>query len=259
MEVQRIERGNLVLEGIPQEESGEFSRLLQYQNTRGAAFCDFDKDGGIFILTRFAETRQIHRVSQPGAYREQLTFFKDPVVGVSVCPQARSGSLLFCMDKGGSEFYQIYSYDLATAKAAMLTDGASRNTVPVWSRAGLFIYSICFRLNIFAGDVYAYSSNRRNKRDMDIWLGNQQDGVCDPHSSHKLLLEVEGSWHAMEFSPYITLIFPSLVNVTQRWPAVTCQTLYFHHGICFIHIWYKIFSCSATLFPHSVPSRYAHR
>lgn len=71
--VERIERGNLVIEGVPAIPPSVSERLQQYENTRSAYFAGFTGDGGILIATRFAETEQIHKVDAPMGMRRQLT------------------------------------------------------------------------------------------------------------------------------------------------------------------------------------------
>lgn len=136
--VSRVERGQLVLEGIPEDVlGGSMDRLLQYQNTRGASVVDFAHEGqGLFIRTRFAETAQLHHVSFAGGARSQMTFFSDPVASASVCPAPGSESILFTKDSGGNEFYQIYNFNTRTSEWKMLTDGKSKNAAVLWSPQG---------------------------------------------------------------------------------------------------------------------------
>jgi len=107
--VQRVEKGNVVIEGIPDIPPELQARLQQYQNVRSAGFSGWDASGkGMFITTRFGETGQIHYVAFPGGARTQLTFFNEPVGGVSVRPNVNNQGFLFRKDVGGGENYQIY-------------------------------------------------------------------------------------------------------------------------------------------------------
>ena len=77
---ERVERGALVTEGVPDTPPALSSRLAQYQNARSARLADWLPNGdGLLITTRFGETTQLHRVAGPGAARQQLTFFDEPV------------------------------------------------------------------------------------------------------------------------------------------------------------------------------------
>lgn len=185
-EVQRVTRGQLVLEDVPEVPAELADRLAQYQNTRWASLADFSHrpEGGVYVRTRFAETAQIHNVAGPGAARQQLTFFPDAVSGVWLCPDARSETLLFTKDAGGNEFYQIYRLDLRTAKWHLLTDGRSKNASVVFDARGT---------------RYAYYSTRRNGKDWDIYVG-----TCGPewpdYRAHTLVYQATGSFTPVNFS-----------------------------------------------------------
>ena len=113
-QVDRKEVGNLVMENIPEIPQQLKDRIFQYQNTRSASLQDWLHDGGILISTRFGETAQFHKVQKPGAYREQITFFNEPVGGATICPDKNKNIFLFTKDVGGGEFYQIFLLILIT-------------------------------------------------------------------------------------------------------------------------------------------------
>src|SRR5688572_16970280 len=133
--VQREEVGTRVSENIPAVPDDLAARLARYQNTRGANLGGWLPDGSLLITTRFAETNQAHRVKMPMGMREQLTFFKEPISNVAAAP-GRNG-FVYGQDVGGSEFWQLYYYDLDTRATTLLTDGKrSRNESPLWSQDG---------------------------------------------------------------------------------------------------------------------------
>ncbi|MBA4137901.1 MAG: hypothetical protein C0518_11335 [Opitutus sp.] len=179
---ERVTRGNLRLENIPDIPPALAERTQQYQNTRSALLCDFDPAGdGLLIATRFGNTAQIHRVEKPGGMRRQLTFFNEPVANASFSPDPRFRGFTFTRDTGGGEFFQLYWFDLATGKATLLSDGKSRNGGATWSSRG---------------DRFVYTSTRRNGRDTDLYVVN----MANPTKS-ELLLEVKGTWGATDWSP----------------------------------------------------------
>ena len=125
--------------------------------------------------------------------RQQMTFFPTGA-GIAVASVAAGnvgawyspdGSyVLFSKDAtSGGEAMQLLRFDLATRKATLLTDGKSRNGLPVWShRSGLI----------------AFESTRRGGHggaDRDLW-------VMDPTnaSSARLVCEVEGNWSVADWS-----------------------------------------------------------
>jgi Tol biopolymer transport system component len=180
-QVTREERGNLVLENIPEIPQSLKDRMLQYRNTRSAAFQGFHPDKGLLITTRFGRTSQVHWVKQPGGARQQLTFFDEPVSEVAVNPDASQRNFIFDKDIGGSEFYQLFLYDLGSGVSTLLTDGESRNGVAVWSNSG---------------DRYAYFSTRRNGRDFDILLASS----TEPEKATTILKE-GGLWVPADWAP----------------------------------------------------------
>ena len=87
----------------------------------------------MLIITRFADTPQLHLVKMPGGDRKQMTFFPDRVAGGSFRPKT-GDQFIFAKDVGGNEFYQLYRYDVGKGDVTLLTDGKSRNTSVHWSR-----------------------------------------------------------------------------------------------------------------------------
>lgn len=175
--VDRRQVGNLVFEDIPPVPIEIDARLAQYLEVRSASFQGWLPGGGVLISTRFGETAQIHRVARPGAAREQLTFFREPVAFALASPDPELPGFLYLRDAGGSEFWQLYFFDLATGRSQLLSDGEARNSNPVWDRNGRRI---------------AWSSTVRNGRDTDIWM-RTLDGEAE------LVLAEGGTWFAQNF------------------------------------------------------------
>jgi Tol biopolymer transport system component len=182
-QIERREKGNLVMENIPEIPERISEKLLQYQNTRSAYLEDWLPGGeGILIGTRFGETNQLHLVRKPGGDRSQITFFNEPIGGASVNPDRTSNSLLFTKDTGGNEFSQIYHYNLATGSYKMLTDGSSQNGSAQWSHKG---------------DRYVFASTKRNKKDRDVYVSSTDK----PATEAKLIISNGGSWYPVQWSP----------------------------------------------------------
>lgn len=155
--------GNVVLDGVPEVSERLADQLNRYENVRSAGFQDWTADGrGLYVTTRFADVSQLHRVDAPGGARHQLTFFDEPVRGVSRRPSGHD--VVFSMDEGGSEFFQLFLLNPRSGEHRRLTDGSSRNGSAVWSRDGRRI---------------AYQSTRRDGRSNDVWVMD----VADPASA----------------------------------------------------------------------------
>jgi len=200
--VERVEKGNLVIEGVPEIPAQVIDRLVQYQNTRSASLSGWLPDGsGILIGTRFGDTTQIHHVARPGGDRRQITFFKEPVTTASISPNPEVRGFIYQRDTGGSEFYQLYFMDLKTGDSTLLTDGTSRNGAPVWANDGR---------------RFVYYTTRRNGKDWDIHLGDLRNpGASTP------LLEKGGSWIPGDWSPDDTkVIVLKLVSANENYPYV---------------------------------------
>lgn len=174
---------NLVIEGIPPIPASLVEAVRRYTEYRSAGLTDWHPTKQeLLIVTRFANTPQVHRVKRPSGARTQLTFFDEPVTYASYQPKQGS-YFLFTRDVGGNEFAQIYRYDLATARVTQLTRGERSQSGGIrWARAG---------------DRIAYGSTRRTGADRDIYLMDPTDARTD-----RLLLEVEGGgWEVSDWSP----------------------------------------------------------
>ncbi|MFC1785368.1 S9 family peptidase [Candidatus Neomarinimicrobiota bacterium] len=181
-QVERIEKGNLVIEGIPEIPDRIVNKMMQYQNTRSAFIEDWFPSGDkMLISTRFAETSQLHVIEKEGGARKQITFFKEPIGGASVCPNPETNGFLFTKDIGGNEYYQVFYYNFDSGDYNMLTDGSSRNGGFSWSNKG---------------DKFVYYSTKRNGRDWDLYIND----MSNPTES-KLILEEGGFWIAVDWSP----------------------------------------------------------
>jgi len=166
--------GTLVIEEIPEIPIEVVVDLMRYQNIRSATFRAFTPDGdGMYVSTRFGDVDSLHRVDMPGGARNQITFYREPVGGVTRRPG--SDLLYFMRDAGGNEFAQIFELEPTSGKAKMLTDGESRNGALAWDRRGRRI---------------AYQSTRRNGASNDIWVMDP----AEPTSAEIVLESPDGTW-----------------------------------------------------------------
>jgi len=172
---------NLQTDGIPPIPTEIASKAGKYTEYRQAIFASWDPAADqMLILTRFADTRQVHVVKFPGGARKQLTFFPDGV-SEAAFPQQPANYFVFAKDTGGGEFYQLYRFDLATGDTTLLTDGKARNEHGVWSHQGKKL---------------AYTSTRRNGKDDDLYVIEDADRGTD-----HLLAQVDGGgWQPLDWS-----------------------------------------------------------
>jgi dipeptidyl aminopeptidase/acylaminoacyl peptidase len=176
---------SLVVDGAPPIPADLVAAVQPYTEYRGASFLSFHPERREMLIgTRFADTAQIHRVAAAGGARTQLTFFPDRVSSAAY-PRAPLGPhpfFVFAKDTGGSEFWQIYRFDLETSAVTLLTDGRSRNTMGAFSHHG-------HRL--------AYTSTRRNGADNDIYVVDP----ADPKSDRRIAEVKGGGWEVVDWSP----------------------------------------------------------
>jgi dipeptidyl aminopeptidase/acylaminoacyl peptidase len=178
---QKVEKGNLVMENIPEIPASIIDKTNQYQNIRSASFLNYAPDGKTMLLaTRFADASQLHIIDHPGGARKQITFFKDAVSNAIFFPE--ENKFVFLKDSGGNEFTQLYSFDLSNGNYKLISDGGrSQNSLPKWSNSGKQFTTI---------------STKRNGKDYDIYIGNTTTST-----DTKLILSKGGSWSAGDWSP----------------------------------------------------------
>lgn len=173
---------NLITENIAEIPKELANQVKKYSESRGASLAEIhpNKDE-IIISTRFGSTSQLHRVIQPMGARTQITFFDEPVTGVTYEP-LKAEYLVYSKDVGGNEFGQLYKLDLKTLQSKLLTDGGrSQNGGVTWRKDGKGFY---------------YSSTKRNGEDRDIYY-------LDPYNSKsdRLILQVKGGgWGISDIS-----------------------------------------------------------
>jgi Tol biopolymer transport system component/dienelactone hydrolase len=179
---------SLVLQGMPPVPARIADAMAPYSLYRRAVFRSWHPTRReMLIATRFGDTDQIHRVSMPGGARTQLTFVAGGLGGGQRAPygatwqQATGDAFVYQKDVGGNEAFQNYRFDLASGVTTLVTDGASRNTLGVWSRAG---------------DRLAYASTRRTSKDFDLYVVTPSDPKSD-----RRIADLEGSWDAVEWTP----------------------------------------------------------
>ncbi len=172
----------ITAQGVPAVPQELVDQLNQYQNTRAAGFHGWAPSGrGMLIRTRFGNSAQLHRVYEPGGRREQITFYEEPVSG-RFLDRAADDALLLSIDRGGNENDQIYLLAPELAQPRLLSDGKSRNRLQLVRRDGRQIL---------------FTSNQRNGRDSDLWLGDPRDA-----ESFRLIRETPGEfWFGADWSP----------------------------------------------------------
>jgi dipeptidyl aminopeptidase/acylaminoacyl peptidase len=172
---------SIIAQGVPPIPLAGTEGLAPYENTRVANIVDWHpKERRLLIRTRFGETNQLHEVAMPMGARTQKTFMRERVTEGSYRPNDPA-QIVFQLNEGGAENFQLFLLDTRTGRYKRFTDGKHRYMDPLWSRGGKLI---------------AYTSNARNERDMDLY-------VTDPSApgSERRVAELTGDWTVLEWSP----------------------------------------------------------
>jgi len=173
---------NLKIEGIPPIPLALTDKVRKFTEARGATALDWHPtERSMLISTRFANSNQVHRVSQPVGSRHQLTFFNEPVGAAAYEPIAGT-FFLFTKDVGGNEFGQIYRQDVETNEVTLLTDGGrSQNGGWKWNQKR---------------NLICYSSTRRNGADRDLWIMDP----TNPETNRIAVQTKGGGWSVQDWS-----------------------------------------------------------
>src|SRR5215471_18738530 len=132
---------NLVTEGIPKIPASLAQTINRYTNAWGFRLAGWDLTKRELLFKNLADSETwILRGDTPAASPKLSFFIPTGVYDVYWQPQAKY--LVYNHDTNGNDSFQFYLFDVATRKSTLITDGKSRNTEPVWSRAGdKLIYS----------------------------------------------------------------------------------------------------------------------
>ncbi|HEX4648703.1 MAG TPA: alpha/beta fold hydrolase [Steroidobacteraceae bacterium] len=177
--LQQRERGTLVFDDIPLPDPALTARLTRYEQSREATFLDWLTDGSLLISTRFAETRQLHRVASPLGMREQLTYYKDPVEWARA-PRT-GGGFAFVKDHDGDENAQVY-YQTAPGAARELTSGSFIHGSLVWAHDGRHV---------------AFYGNDRDSLSDDVYVADVTSGAAP----QLLVGGHQDTWYPLDWSP----------------------------------------------------------
>ena len=174
---------SLVRDGIPGIPAELASRVIAYNTYLPSSLAGWDtsnpSEPRIVIGQVHSPGIQAARIGAPGAAPKFFTSFPERVREFYFQPQGKY--LVYEKDEGGNERVQLYRYDIDTRVSTLLTDGKAWNGYPLWSRSGKSL---------------AYSSLRRNGKDMDIYIVDPLEPKTD-----RELVRLEGeNWAVFDWS-----------------------------------------------------------
>ena len=154
---------------------------LTLRGTRAASFAGWlPGDRGMLIrASHLVLDRRVYAVGAPGEEPKLVWGLPRNVSTVAGAPDL--DYMILGWDKNGTEEFQLFRWDLGDAPPVRLTNGSERSHFGAFSPGG---------------GHFAFSSNRRNGTDFDIY-------IADPFQpgSERLVYEGSGAWGAIGWSP----------------------------------------------------------
>ena len=187
-DVERITRGNLAIEGIPEIPQELIERMRRYQHSRNASLVGWTPDGKITISTRFGNTAQLHLVDRPMGDRRQITFFDEPIGGGQWSPTGARKGLAYVRDTGGDENFQVEYLDPSNPVPVRLTDGRGRAGDVTWSPDGTRVAFTWTAKNGTDADFYIDDPLDRREPELMFEPGTPGWGLADWSPDGKSLL-----------------------------------------------------------------------
>jgi dipeptidyl aminopeptidase/acylaminoacyl peptidase len=173
---------NLEVIGIPPIPASIPREVQPYLNIYGLPLAGWDSTKREILLKDISSVTWVSRVQTPGASSviSPIYIQENGIYDIYFQPQDRY--LAYTRDANGNETFQLYLYDIATRASTQLSDGKSRNTEPVWSKAG---------------NKIVYSSTPTGESGVSLRLVNPSD----PKSDRLLVRSTGGYLKAFDWSP----------------------------------------------------------
>src|SRR5260370_1633327 len=177
---ERIADARVAVDGLPKIPASLVSEVRPYTKLAAYLLAGWHPSKReLWVKSLTSLYSSVYTVTSPGDVPQVHTVIPTDVYDVYYQPQGTS--LVYVKDTDGNEVFQLYAYELAHRRNALVSDGKSRNTEPVWSNHG---------------DRVIYSSNRRNGNDTDLYVVDPSD----PNST-RLLAQDQGYLKVFGWSP----------------------------------------------------------
>jgi dipeptidyl aminopeptidase/acylaminoacyl peptidase len=134
-----IVRGNLVLDGIPEQSAltaDQTTKLDAYLSAREARPQGFTAKGQVLIATRFGEGDELHLVDQAQGARRQITFIREPILRGAFSPDPDRNAFFYSADSGADGNSQLYYQRVGDPTSRRLTEAKSIAGGALWSSSG---------------------------------------------------------------------------------------------------------------------------
>ena len=173
---------NIVTNNVPSLPGELRDRLQRYGNVRSAYLYGW-QDDALLISTRFGQTSQLHRVATPQGARSQLTFLPEPLADVAIPVAGAKEQILISWDVGGSEFDQMFLFNLKDGSSKLVSDGKSLYANMIWAPDE---------------QSFVYVTTERNGTNWDV---HRQQLSADGSTKKEVLLQTDaGYWFPIDYS-----------------------------------------------------------
>lgn len=126
----------LTVRGVPPVPTSLAQALAPYQDGYGLPLAGWHPTRHELWLKGLSSVAWVSRTTGPGKTPEVTpAYIAEPGI-YDVYPQPQGRYLAYTRDTQGNEAFQLYLYDVARRTSRLLSDGASRNTEPLWAPAG---------------------------------------------------------------------------------------------------------------------------
>jgi len=173
---------NIEAVGVPPIPASLAGEVQPYTGVYGLPLAGWSPTTREIWLKGISSATWISSVRSPGATAETSPIYIQSPGIYDIYFQPQSKYLAYTRDANGDESFQLYLYEIATAKTTLLSTGKARDTEPVWSNAG---------------DKIVYSSSPTGTSGVSLRLLNP----FDPKTDH-LLAQSSGTYFkAYDWSP----------------------------------------------------------
>jgi dipeptidyl aminopeptidase/acylaminoacyl peptidase len=127
---------NIEASGVPPIPASLARQVEPYTNIYGLPLMGWDPARREVWLKGLSSVTWVSQVASPGSSPETSSIYIQAGGIYDLYLQSQGKYLAYTRDADGNEAFQLYLYEIGTAKTTLLSDGKSRNTEPVWSNAG---------------------------------------------------------------------------------------------------------------------------
>ncbi len=155
-----------------------------------------NENGMIIMAHSGGMNRKPHYLPKPDTNPEIIENLPERISSISLNPNPKENYMVFLMDIGGNELYELFRYDFSNKTYQQITHFKSQ------IGAGYFNSD---------GSLYTFRSNKRNGKDFDIYMMNPKDTT-----SIKMICETDGYWFPGQWSENSeTILITQYVSVNE--------------------------------------------